>query len=131
MSYEYKPKRFMFIRRLFSPIGKLFQGDRKYVTLLSFLIILVYSLIMACFGIFGTKFQSLILSIGFPSLKYGTIIFGYFMAVFIPIRVYTASIAREKAKERYLADIRLKQAQAKEKKLKQKIIEQYYQEETL
>ena len=59
--------------------------------------IILYAYILVCFGLAGQYTQHMALVIGACVLKYGLILFGFFIAGFLPYRINTALKKRKDA----------------------------------
>lgn len=86
------------------------------------IIVVVYSVLLALFGAFGTTIQSAILWVVKNILPYLCMVFGYFLTIFVPIRVISALDRNKKERENVKLDDDLQRHADSEKRLKNQIM---------
>lgn len=84
--------------------------------------IIVYSFIIGIFGLFGESIQNALFFFLKNILPYIGILFGYFLAVFLPIRIAQALDANKKRQEEYNKDVEMVLRAQKEKELQENIL---------
>ena len=90
---------------------------------------ILYAYILAFFGIAGDNIQSIALSIGAIVLKYGLILFGFFMVLFLPYRINKALIKRKEMLYEIESNKKITDAAKKQKELNNKILNEYIKNE--
>lgn len=94
-------------------------------------VILVYSFILAMFGIFGTKVYDIAnfcLTYVIPVIL---ILFGYFLCIWLPFRIMEALRIRKERQIEYEKDKKLQAIANRQKTLEHKILEHLNNGETL
>lgn len=83
---------------------------------------LIYSVILGFFGVFGETIQSGLLYFVKNILPYIGIAFGYFMAIFVPVRVIQAMQRNKEIREDFEQDKKLQEHANKSKALQEQIL---------
>jgi uncharacterized membrane protein len=91
--------------------------------------IILYAYILVCFGLAGQYTQHMALVIGACVLKYGLILFGFFIAGFLPYRINTALKKRKDALYEIESERKLREAAAEQKRINNKISNEYMKNE--
>jgi hypothetical protein len=96
---------------------------------------LVLTLVLMCFGIFGETITPYARMILFFIFKWGLVLFGYFLACFLPYRIFVALKDREILSKKIIEENKkiLKHnaevdEQEQEQELEKKILNAYYKE---
>ena len=96
---------------------------------------LVLTLVLMCFGIFGETITPYARMILFFIIKWGLVLFGYFLACFLPYRIFVALKDRESLSKKIIEENKkiLKHnaevdEQEQEQELEKKILNAYYKE---
>jgi len=96
---------------------------------------LVLTLVLMCFGIFGETITPYARMILFFIVKWGLVLFGYFLACFLPYRIFVALKDREILSKKIIEENKkiLKHnaevdEQEQEQELEKKILNAYYKE---
>ena len=96
---------------------------------------LVLTLVLMCFGIFGETITPYARMILFFIIKWGLVLFGYFLACFLPYRIFVALKDREILSKKIIEENKkiLKHnaevdEQEQEQELEKKILNAYYKE---
>ena len=105
----------------FSKLGTVFSTYKTYI-IIATICSVVYSIILGFFGIFGTTIQSGLLYFIKNILPYIGIVFGYFMAIFVPVRVIQAMQRNKAIREDIEQDRKLQEHANKSKALQQQIL---------
>lgn len=104
-----------------SKLSAVFSTYKTYI-IIATLCSIVYSIILGFFGVFGTTIQSGLLYFVKNILPYIGIVFGYFMVIFVPIRVIQAMQRNKEIKENFEQDRKLQEHANKSKALQQQIL---------
>lgn len=99
------------------------------ITVITLVSMFLYAYALICFGVVGPYYQNIALTIGGYILKYGLILFGLFMASFLPYRISKALALREQAKYEIESEKKIIEAAKKQKKLNDKIYNEYIKNE--
>ena len=95
--------------------------ENKDLICISAIAVIVYSIILGTSGAFGDTIQSAFLFFVTKILPYIGMTVGYFLVVFIPIRIYQAIARNRKLKLEQEAEKRLQSHAMSEKDLQEKI----------
>ena len=98
-------------------------------TIITIVSVLLYTYVLACFGLAGEKVQSVAFIGGLYFLKYGSIAFGYFMAIFLPIRITKALEKRKETLYQIVSNKKIQELAEKTKQTNNKIMEEYIKNE--
>lgn len=96
--------------------------EYKLYIIMPIVCILIYSIILGFFGIFGIFVQNILLYFVINILPIIAICFGYFMTIFIPIRVIQAINRNNELKADYEQDKKLQEHANRSKLLKENIL---------
>jgi uncharacterized membrane protein len=102
---------------------------RSKITIIS-IAVLVYSIILGSTGVFGNTVQDGLFYFFKNVLPIIGILVGYFLMVFIPIRVFSALERNSKAKEEFEKEQRLQEHAANSKEFQNNILEMLNKEDT-
>lgn len=91
----------------------------------------VYTLLLSCIGIFGVDVQNILFKYGLIFIKWFSIIFGFFMCIFLPIRIIVALEKNKQNKYYTESDEKIRQAGAEKKALEEKILKEYIKSEDM
>jgi len=83
---------------------------------------LIYTIILGFFGIFGETIRAALLYFIKNILPYIAIVFGYFMSIFVPIRVIQAMQRNKEIREDFEQDKKLQEHANKSKALQEQIL---------
>lgn len=98
------------------------------ITVLS---IVLYTVILACVGLFGDTIQNYSIHYSLVALKYGLVLFGFAVALFLPWRIHKALIQRAEEKYQRESTAKIIAAAQKEKETQESIINVYKQEDAV
>lgn len=84
--------------------------------------IVVYSFIIGLFGLFGESIQNALFFFLKNILPYIFILFGYFLAVFLPIRITQALEENKKRQEEFNKDVEMVLRAQREKEIQENIL---------
>lgn len=112
---------------------KLVDGIKssKSVLAISITGAIVYSFVLGITGLYGDTVQSALIYFVKNILPYLGIAFGYFLVIFIPIRVMQAKERNRQELNNYINEQKLQEHTDNEKELQQKILEALTKEETI
>lgn len=112
---------------------KLMDGlkSSKPVLAISITGAIVYSFVLGITGLYGDTVQSALIYFVKNILPYLGIAFGYFLVIFIPIRVMQAKERNRQDLTNYLNEQKLQEHTDNEKELQKKILEALTKEETI
>lgn len=99
------------------------------IVLISLLSLILYTILLSCVGVFGGTIQSVVFHYGLIIGKWLLIGFGFFLCIFLPIRVTTALKKNEENKYYAESDEKIRQAGIEKKALEEKIMQEYYKSE--
>jgi len=94
-------------------------------------IALVYTDLLALTGIFGVTLQNIFVFFDTKILPYIAIGFGYFLAVFIPVRILQAKERNKQALDNFLKEQKLKQHANNEKEMTEQILKLLNEEDRI
>lgn len=104
--------------------------NRTNITIIT-ISVLVYSLILASFGVFGETVQNGLFYFYKNILPIIGVVAGYGITVFIPSRVFQALERNSRAKQDYENDLKLKEHAIKNKELENNILNVLNKEDTI
>lgn len=105
--------------------------SRSKVIVLSVSIAILYSIILGAFGIFGDTIQSAIIFFLKNILPVIAIVFGYFLIVFVPIRIFQAIERNKEIQKNKEVEQNIQEHSDNEKEIQQKILDLLNNEDTL
>lgn len=105
----------------FTKVISFIKNNKTYVFVI-LISVLLYSVILGSFGVFGETIKNGLLYFIKHILPYILMAFGYFMVVFLPIRIIQALKRNEELQKEYEADRKLQELANKSKALQEKII---------
>lgn len=103
----------------------------KQVLIISGIIIFVYTFILGIIGLFGNTLQDGLLYFVKNILPYIGIVFGYFLSIFIPVRIFQAKERNKQELTNFINEQKLQEHTDNEKELQQKILDALTKEETI
>lgn len=107
--------------------------SKKNIFILSLTVVsfILYTIILSIIGVFGADIQEKVLIYTKTFLKFLFIFVGYFLAVFLPNRVYGAISLNKKRKRKFKKDMEFAELDRKTKEMERRILETYYKEEDI
>lgn len=96
------------------------------ITVLSFVL---YTILLSCFGLFGTAIQNYTIQYGLIVLKYGLVLFGFALTLFLPIRIHKALLERGEEKYQRESNAKITAIANQEKKRQENIMKELYNQE--
>lgn len=86
----------------------------------------IYTLVMICFGVFGSAIQAVMLPICLTALKWVAVIAGYAIAVFLPTRIFNALMLNQQRQKIHELEEQVAAAEAEKHKeaLRQRDVEE-------
>lgn len=96
------------------------------ITVLSFVL---YTILLSCFGLFGTTIQNYTIQYGLIVLKYGLVLFGFALTLFLPIRIHKALLQRAEEKYQRESNAKITAIANQEKKRQENIMKELYNQE--
>ena len=114
-------------------IKKFREGTKvsKSVLAISITGILIYTFVLGLIGLYGDTIQGAFIYFAVNILPILGIIFGYFLIIFIPIRVIQAKERNRQELTNYINEQKLQEHVDDEKELQKKILEALTKEETI
>lgn len=106
------------------------KSSRSVLTV-SIISAIVYSFVLGLVGLYGVTVQNALIYFIKNILPYIGIVFGYFLVIFIPIRVMQAKERNKQELDNRINEQRLQEHTDNEKELQQKILEALTKEETI
>ena len=119
--------------KLFNKLKLSDKSKAMLKTVLPFIIgsALIYSMVLGVFGVFGDTVQTGVLYFVKNILPVVGILFGYFLIVFIPVRIIQAKDRNRQIMTNRINDQKLQEFSDNEKETQKKILEMLTKEETL
>lgn len=105
-----------------------FLKERKIYVFIAIMMVL-YTIMLGAFGVFGNSIQDVVLHYGFLILKYGAIVFGYFLTIFVPFRAVQQLKKNKIRQQDFDNEQRMMEQVRKQKELENKIYEGYVKHE--
>lgn len=103
---------------------------RSNIILISVIVVL-YTIIIGSFGVFGDTVQNALFFFYKNILPYIGIVFGYFLSIFVPIRVIQALKRNKERDEEIVKEQKLTQHVVDEKELQKNILNLLTNEDTI
>lgn len=103
---------------------------RSNIILISVIVVL-YTIIIGSFGVFGDTVQNVLFFFYKNILPYIGIVFGYFLSIFVPIRVVQALKRNKERDEEIVKEQKLTQHVVDEKELQKNILNLLTNEDTI
>lgn len=103
----------------------------KYVLIASILGAIVYTFVLGLTGLYGDTLQNALIYFVKKVLPIVGIVFGYFLVIFIPIRVMQAKERNRQELNNRINEQKLQEHTDNEKELQKKILEALTKEETI
>lgn len=101
----------------------------KTIMIITFIAIVLYSILLCCIGIYGENIQTQIIEYGKIILKYLLILFGYFLTIFLPIRIYKQLLLRKERQYQIESNRKIQELAEQKKHLEEKIMQEYVKSE--
>ena len=105
--------------------------SNKKVVAIKAISFILYTFFLFCSGLFGVTAQQYAINGGMYALKYGAVLLGFVMIIYLPNRINKALIQRKEEKYQRESEARIAQAAENEKKAQEKIIEAIRNEEAV
>lgn len=105
--------------------------SNKKVVAITAISFILYTFFLFCGGLFGVEAQHYAIIGGKYALKYGVILLGFVMTIYLPNRINKALIQRKEEKYQRESEAKIKQAAENEKKAQEKIMEAIRNEESV
>ena len=114
-------------------IKKIRDGIRTFrpVLIISLIGVIVYTFVLGLTGLYGDTVQSAFIYFAKNILPILGIMFGYFLVIFIPIRILQAKERNRQELNNYINEQKLQEHVDDEKELQKKILEALTKEETI
>lgn len=101
----------------------------KQVVILSCISLFLYTLLLFCFGIFGSQIQEQVIKYTMVVLKYGLIVMGYVMMIYLPYKITKQMALRKEKLYQIESDKKIQEIGKQKKELEEKILQEYYKSE--
>lgn len=107
------------------------MASRSNIVIASIAIAVVYSAVLGLLGIFGNTVQSGLIYFFTNIMPYILMLFGYFLIVFIPIRIYQATKRNSEILKNTKMEQDIQEQSENEKEVQQKILDLLNKEDSI